>query len=519
MAQLQKGTTYITGDQVTAANLNSLVDSGILTPGAVTDQTAKTVPLAADTILLHSAADTALRKTTMTQLFATPQPLGATTPSSVAATTGTFSGTLGVTGVATLGNGAILGTPASGTVTNLTGTASININGTVGATTAAAGSFTTLSATGTGTIRGALNLGNSASTGGEVRWFSDTTEYWRGYMNSGDATFYFRNIANSAYGFTVTSSATPTFNITYGATVGAGLAVTGTLSCTTGANFATSSGIVGIGTADAFTNTKLGVLGEGWFGDSATRSGSSVGGIMIRRAGADSARFLTLIVEGSVTGTIASGGSGDRASLKFDNDSSGKYYFATGGADRLTISTTGVAVVGTLSATADVKAAVYGYFGSAGVAPSASNPGFAFSNPLNVSAASWSAGTATTSLTLVNVYNGNGIVGTVVTNGSATAWNTSSDARLKTNLRDITNSSVIIDALKPRRFDWLTFSKEKDDYGFVAQEAYEVYPKMVTVGGDDPAEKPWGMDASKLIPVLVAELQSLRKRLAALESK
>ena len=151
MAQLQKGTTYITGDQVTAANLNALVDSGILTPGAVTDQTAKTVPLAADTILLHSAADTALRKTTMTQLFATPQPLGATTPSSVAATTGTFSSTLGVTGVATLGNGAILGTPASGTVTNLTGTASININGTVGATTAAAGSFTTVAATASGT--------------------------------------------------------------------------------------------------------------------------------------------------------------------------------------------------------------------------------------------------------------------------------------------------------------------------------------------------------------------------------
>lgn len=37
----------------------------------------------------------------------------------------------------------VLGTPASGTVTNLTGTASININGTVGATTPAAGTFTT----------------------------------------------------------------------------------------------------------------------------------------------------------------------------------------------------------------------------------------------------------------------------------------------------------------------------------------------------------------------------------------
>ena len=40
-----------------------------------------------------------------------------------------------------------LGTPSSGTVTNLTGTASININGTVGATTANTGAFTTLTAT------------------------------------------------------------------------------------------------------------------------------------------------------------------------------------------------------------------------------------------------------------------------------------------------------------------------------------------------------------------------------------
>jgi len=43
-------------------------------------------------------------------------------------------------------NGGALGTPSSGTVTNLTGTASININGTVGATTPTTGSFTTVTA-------------------------------------------------------------------------------------------------------------------------------------------------------------------------------------------------------------------------------------------------------------------------------------------------------------------------------------------------------------------------------------
>lgn len=50
--------------------------------------------------------------------------------------------------------GGALGTPSSGTVTNLTGTASININGTVGATTPAAGTFTSLN---TGQLAGLRN--------------------------------------------------------------------------------------------------------------------------------------------------------------------------------------------------------------------------------------------------------------------------------------------------------------------------------------------------------------------------
>jgi hypothetical protein len=57
--------------------------------------------------------------------------------------------------------GGALGTPSSGTVTNLTGTASININGTVGATTANTGSFTSLAYTTTLTGgTGIVNLGS-----------------------------------------------------------------------------------------------------------------------------------------------------------------------------------------------------------------------------------------------------------------------------------------------------------------------------------------------------------------------
>jgi len=83
------------------------------------------------------------------------------------ATTTTGTGVVTALGVNTgsagafVVNGGALGTPASGTVTNLTGTASININGTVGATTPAAGAFTTLSATLDATIYG-VTVGRGA---------------------------------------------------------------------------------------------------------------------------------------------------------------------------------------------------------------------------------------------------------------------------------------------------------------------------------------------------------------------
>ena len=61
-----------------------------------------------------------------------------------------------------------LGTPASGVVTNLTGTASININGTVGATTPTTGAFTTLSATGVATFAAGTALLPSITTSGDT---------------------------------------------------------------------------------------------------------------------------------------------------------------------------------------------------------------------------------------------------------------------------------------------------------------------------------------------------------------
>jgi hypothetical protein len=65
-------------------------------------------------------------------------------------------------------NGGALGTPSGGTVTNLTGTASININGTVGASTPTTGSFTTLTVSSTVSANGSVGASGQVLTSAGV---------------------------------------------------------------------------------------------------------------------------------------------------------------------------------------------------------------------------------------------------------------------------------------------------------------------------------------------------------------
>jgi hypothetical protein len=116
---------------------------------------------------------------------------------------------------------------------------------------------------------------------------------------------------------------------------------------------------------------------------------------------------------------------------------------------------------------------------------------------------------------------------TRVTTTDAVVYNTTSDGRLKENLRDFTDSGRLIDSLKPRVFDWKNSDENgKNVVGFIAQEENAADPIFahigaVSVGDEDPETitKQWQRSDSALIPILVAELKSLRSRVAALESK
>jgi len=110
--------------------------------------------------------------------------------------------------------------------------------------------------------------------------------------------------------------------------------------------------------------------------------------------------------------------------------------------------------------------------------------------------------------------NGNVDVGSVTVTGTATAYNTSSDERLKENIQNAESASEKIDNIKVRQFDWKTDGSHQD-YGMVAQELINVAPEAVSTG--DTKDDMMAVDYSKLVPMLIKEIQELRQRVAQLE--
>jgi hypothetical protein len=111
------------------------------------------------------------------------------------------------------------------------------------------------------------------------------------------------------------------------------------------------------------------------------------------------------------------------------------------------------------------------------------------------------------------VYNGTA-VGSITGTSTTTTYATSSDVRLKENITDADDAASLIDAIQVRKFDWKADGSHQR-YGFVAQELVTVAPEAVHNPADP--DDMMGVDYSKLVPMLVKEIQSLRARVAQLE--
>ena len=527
-------------------------------------------------------------------------------------------------------SGGALGTPTSGTVTNLTGTASININGTVGATTANTGAFTTLTTNALTTLYGTAIRSNqtpASGSGMELLW--DGTEsviqsynrtgsaylpLWYDALNhrwntSGSQRMYLDSTGlavtgvldisvtgttayqNAATFFQPSQPDSQLMSISLGQSAASGKeALIGFYKGTAGASYADSYlalNIFGDAWGSGLKLTKGGLVscGSGLAVTGAlsatdtistTKAVASAGNIVSIKnstdTGGDNTRYAGVnFLVGSDDGTSSirsyrtNSANNYETALAFLTNPSGATQTPT---EKMRITSTGNLLVGTTTtggrltvvgangAGISIDQGNYNYYGAyTHIFKSSSyttefaridnsgnflvnsttndqwytstNAGFTL-NSSNFLAIARSGGSVfianrlTSDGDIVEFKRSGSGVGSISVTTVATTYNVTSDYRRKSNIKDLTGSGTFIDALKPRTFDWDTGDKA---VGFIAHEFAEVSPTSVTGVKDavDSDGKPiyQSMQAatSEVIANLVAELQSVRQRLAALESK
>jgi len=123
----------------------------------------------------------------------------------------------------------------------------------------------------------------------------------------------------------------------------------------------------------------------------------------------------------------------------------------------------------------------------------------------------------------IHFANASGVdCGDIVLNSSSTAYNTSSDYRLKENEIAISDGIERLKQLKPYKFNFKINADETVD-GFFAHEVSSVVPEAIS-GEKDAVDSNnntihQGIDQSKLVPLLTAALQEAITKIETLEDR
>ena len=219
-------------------------------------------------------------------------------------------------------------------------------------------------------------------------------------------------------------------------------------------------------------------------------------------------------------------GKGASGSTSADNDigsiSYNNYYnylaFRVNAGERMRVDSTGSLLVGqTTAGSYGAKVRVGGvtestYYVSTGSGTRFLGSGYFGSAGINVEAYTDSS---TTTVNLASFKSLSGVQkGSISLVANTVSYNTTSDERLKENIKDAEDAGDKIDAIQVRQFDWKDGGQHQD-YGVIAQELDKVAPEAVTKG--ETEDDMMSVDYSKLVPTLIKEIQTLRNRVAELE--
>ncbi len=248
----------------------------------------------------------------------------------------------------------------------------------------------------------------------------------------------------------------------------------------------TSAGLVGIGVTNPSYDLQIGTYGTD----------------------ADSTLALASATDGTGTIRFGDGSSGTEANagrITYNHSSNAMIFDTNGGTERLRIDSSGNFLVGTTNTDPTFNRVD-------GVVISTNDA------VLCRSGASWDIGRNSTSGTHITFYTDNGsarvTAGNIASSGSTTSFNTTSDYRLKEDLKDF-NALEIASKIKMYDFKWNLNNTR--DYGVIAHELQEVFPQAVV--GEKDGENMQGVDYSKLVPILLKSIQELEARVKELEKE
>jgi hypothetical protein len=296
-----------------------------------------------------------------------------------------------------------------------------------------------------------------------------------------------------------------------------------------------SSGRLLVGTATALTNIFIGgtstvprvqLLASDLGGSSLSlvRTGTTGATIFLNAGSSD-----TNVIAGSILGRHVYNGfdgtnyrTGAQITVEVDgtpgvNDMPGRLVFSTTAAgassptERMRIVSDGTVRIGkTTSASGEVNVGIlqFGSNGRLGVTSDANH--------------SWFSRT-TNDGDVIRFHRGTTTeVGSISVTTTATAYNTSSDYRLKENVVPLTGAIDRLQQIPVHRFNFIADPDTVVD-GFIAHEAQEVVPECVTGTKDEVDEDGnpvyQGIDQSKLVPLLTAALQEALQKIEDLEAR
>jgi hypothetical protein len=249
----------------------------------------------------------------------------------------------------------------------------------------------------------------------------------------------------------------------------------------------TSAGAVLVGATTAVNSSKFLVAGVSSANSPVIQGSASAGA------------YLNFFNNAQTTGSIQLGqglGSGsDNVGILYNN-ANAAFVFGTNGSERMRIDSSGNLLVGqTTTNFANSRSFVLDV-GAGAVYVSHAN-GDASGN--------YFAGFG---------YNGSAIGSITQSGTTAVLYNLTSDQRLKENIVDAPSGNI--DDIKVRSFDWKSDGSHVN-YGFIAQELVNVAPYAVHQPKD--SEEMMAVDYSKLVPMMIKEIQDLKQRILTLENK